>query len=70
MKFKDNLIDIYYGEHVKESSEPFQNILMMPTISDVNTVEEWRLVVGDILFNVMAMLIGMQLLLIGWPGLF
>jgi len=47
-KFKDNLINIYYEEHVKESPEPSQNILMMPTISDVSTVEEWRLVAGDI----------------------
>ncbi|KAH1132505.1 hypothetical protein GYH30_011382 [Glycine max] len=47
-KFKDNLINIYYEEHVKESPEPPQNILMMPTISDVSTVEEWRLVAGDI----------------------
>ncbi|KAF7840411.1 Alpha/Beta hydrolase fold [Senna tora] len=47
-KFNDNNINIYYEEHVKDGAEPSQNILLMPTISDVSTVEEWRLVARDI----------------------
>ncbi|RDY12223.1 hypothetical protein CR513_03004, partial [Mucuna pruriens] len=66
-KFKDNLVNIYYEEHVKESQEPSQNILMMPTISDVSTVEEWRLVAGDIVRrngNV-----NWRATIVDWPGL-
>ncbi|KAG2407728.1 uncharacterized protein HKW66_Vig0025500 [Vigna angularis] len=66
-KFKDNLINIYYEEHVKESPEPSQNILMMPTISDVSTVEEWRLVAGDIVQrNGNA---NWRATIVDWPGL-
>ncbi|KAK7330360.1 hypothetical protein VNO77_24552 [Canavalia gladiata] len=66
-KFKDNFINIYYEEHVKESSEPSQNILMMPTISDVSTVEEWRVVAEDIVQrngNV-----NWRATIVDWPGL-
>ncbi|KAL2321988.1 hypothetical protein Fmac_026367 [Flemingia macrophylla] len=66
-KFKDNVINIYYEEHAKESPEPSQNILMMPTISDVSTVEEWRLVAGDIAQrngNV-----NWRATIVDWPGL-
>lgn len=66
-KFKDNSINIYYEEHVKETEEPSQNILMMPTISDVSTVEEWRLVAGDIVQrdgNV-----NCRATIVDWPGL-
>jgi len=66
-KFKDNVINIYYEEHVKESPEPSQNILMMPTISDVSTVEEWRSVAGDIVQrNGNA---NWRATIVDWPGL-
>ncbi|KEH15849.1 putative alpha/Beta hydrolase [Medicago truncatula] len=66
-KFKDNLINIYYEEHVKESSEPSQNILMMPTISDVSTVEEWRLVAEDIAQRSGS--VNYRTTIVDWPGL-
>ncbi|XP_010532221.1 PREDICTED: uncharacterized protein LOC104808268 [Tarenaya hassleriana] len=66
-KFKENSINIYYEEHEKEGSESSKNILMIPTISDVSTVEEWRSVARDIVqrdggFNWRATIVD-------WPGL-
>ncbi|GAB2223814.1 hypothetical protein Droror1_Dr00004555 [Drosera rotundifolia] len=46
--FGDNSISVYYEEHEKEGSQPSKNILMVPTISDVSTVEEWRSVAKDL----------------------
>ncbi|CAK9138098.1 unnamed protein product [Ilex paraguariensis] len=66
-KFKDNLIDIYYEEHEKESTEPAKNILMVPTISDVSTVEEWRLVAKDIVKRDGK--VNWRATIIDWPGL-
>ncbi|XP_027331832.1 uncharacterized protein LOC113847138 [Abrus precatorius] len=66
-KFKENSVNIYYEEHGKESSESSQDILMMPTISDVSTVEEWRLVAEDIVQrngNV-----NWRATIVDWPGL-
>ncbi|CAI8610050.1 unnamed protein product [Vicia faba] len=66
-KLKDNLVNIYYEEHVKESREPSQNILMMPTISDVSTVEEWRLVAQDIAQRNGS--VNYRATIVDWPGL-
>nr|AFK36940.1 unknown [Lotus japonicus] len=66
-KFKDNSVNIYYEEHVKESTEPYQNILMMPTISDVSTVEEWRSVAGDIAQRNGSR--NWRATIVDWPGL-
>ncbi|KAK7330363.1 hypothetical protein VNO77_24555 [Canavalia gladiata] len=66
-KFKNNSINFYYEEHIKERSEPSQNILMMPTIFDVSTVEEWRVVAEDIVQrngNV-----NWRANIVDWPGL-
>jgi len=52
---------------VKESSEPSQNILMMPTISDVSTVEEWRLVAEDIAQRNGS--VNYRTTIVDWPGL-
>ncbi|KAK9684556.1 hypothetical protein RND81_10G218000 [Saponaria officinalis] len=65
--FGDKSIGIYYEEHETKGSKPDKNILMIPTISDVSTVEEWSLVALDILQrdggeNLRAMLVD-------WPGL-
>ena len=65
-KFKDNNINIYYEEHVKEQ-EPSHNILLMPTISDVSTVEEWRLVAGDIVQRDGK--VKCRATIVDWPGL-
>uniref|UniRef100_A0A164XKX0 AB hydrolase-1 domain-containing protein n=1 Tax=Daucus carota subsp. sativus TaxID=79200 RepID=A0A164XKX0_DAUCS len=66
-KFKENSINIYYEEHEKESTEPTKNILMIPTISDVSTVEEWRLVAKDIVQQVGK--VNWRATIIDWPGL-
>ncbi|KAL6997315.1 hypothetical protein U1Q18_007441 [Sarracenia purpurea var. burkii] len=66
-KFKDTSINIYYEEHKKESTDPTKNILMIPTISDVSTVEEWRSVAKDIIQRVGK--INWQATIVDWPGL-
>ncbi|KAI9086424.1 hypothetical protein K1719_031508 [Acacia pycnantha] len=66
-KFKDNNISIYYEEHVKDDAEPSQNILIMPTISDVSTVEEWRSVAGDIVQRDGK--VNWRATIVDWPGL-
>lgn len=66
-KFNDKSISIYLEEHAKEGSQPSKNMLMIPTISDVSTVEEWSLVASDILQRD-----GNEYLkatLVDWPGL-
>lgn len=52
---------------MKESSEPSQNILMMPTISDVSTVEEWRLVAEDLAQRNGS--VNYRTTIVDWPGL-
>jgi len=47
-KFENKPVNIYYEEHEQEVAENVKNILMIPTISDVSTVEEWRVVAKDI----------------------
>lgn len=66
-KFKDNSINIYYEEHERESPDPPKNILMIPTISDVSTVEEWRLVAQDIVQRVGK--VNWRATIVDWPGL-
>lgn len=66
-KFKDNSINIYYEEFGKGSNEPTKNILLIPTISDVSTVEEWRLVAKDIVQR--AGKVNWQATIVDWPGL-
>nr|KJB23740.1 hypothetical protein B456_004G112200 [Gossypium raimondii] len=66
-KFKDNVIDVYYEEHEHESTGSQKNILMMPTISDVSTVEEWRGVAKDILER--SGKLNLRATIVDWPGL-
>lgn len=66
-KFKDTVINIYYEEHEKESTVPTKNILMIPTISDVSTVEEWRTVAKDIVQR--GGEVNWRATIIDWPGL-
>ncbi|ERM94471.1 uncharacterized protein LOC18422219 [Amborella trichopoda] len=47
-KYQDNPINVYFEEHKGKKPEPSKRILMLPTISDVSTVEEWRAVASDI----------------------
>jgi hypothetical protein len=63
-KFENEPVNIYYEEHKQETTENVNNILMIPTISVVSTVE-WRVVVKDIVggkkenYNT----------IVDWPGL-
>lgn len=66
-KFKDTSVKIYYEEHEKESTGPTKNILMIPTISDVSTVEEWRSVAKDIIQRVGK--VNWRATIVDWPGL-
>lgn len=52
---------------MKESPDPPKNILMMPTISDVSTVEEWRSVARDIVQRVGE--VNWRATIVDWPGL-
>lgn len=66
-KFKDNTISIYYEEYKKKSSQPNKNILFIPTISDVSTVEEWRLVAQGLIQRDASL--NWQVTIVDWPGL-
>lgn len=66
-KFKDNSVNIYYEELGKESNEHTKNILMIPTISDVSTVEEWRLVAKDVVQREGN--VNWRATIVDWPGL-
>ncbi|KAJ0049504.1 hypothetical protein Pint_16109 [Pistacia integerrima] len=66
-KFKDSSINIYYEEHERESSDSTKNILMIPTISDVSTVEEWRSVAKDIAQRDGK--VNWRATIVDWPGL-
>ncbi|XP_015868063.2 uncharacterized protein LOC107405509 [Ziziphus jujuba] len=66
-KFKDNTINIYYEEHEKYNNDSSKNILMVPTISDVSTVEEWRSVARDIVQRVGKF--NWRATIVDWPGL-
>ncbi|KAL9227364.1 hypothetical protein vseg_003060 [Gypsophila vaccaria] len=65
--FGDKSIGIYYEEHEKKGFKPDNNVLMIPTISDVSTVEEWSLVASDILERDGSE--NLRAMLVDWPGL-
>ncbi|XP_016450804.2 uncharacterized protein LOC107775567 [Nicotiana tabacum] len=66
-KYKDNSVNIYYEEHDKGSDEPCKNVLLIPTISDVSTVEEWRSVAKDIAGR--SGKVNYRTTIVDWPGL-
>ncbi|KAI6683101.1 hypothetical protein NL676_029014 [Syzygium grande] len=66
-KFKDNDINIHYEKHESESFDDSKDILMVPTVSDVSTVEEWRLVAKDIVERVGK--VNWHATIVDWPGL-
>ncbi|KAG5227164.1 alpha/beta-hydrolase superfamily protein [Salix suchowensis] len=65
MEIPGQVLTIYYEEHGKESPEPTKNILMLPSISDVSTVEEWRSVAGNIVQRVGK--INWRAVIVDWP---
>ncbi|KAJ4812789.1 alpha/beta-Hydrolases superfamily protein [Rhynchospora pubera] len=66
-KFDGNSVNVYYEEHSGKSSENVKNILMVPTISDVSTVEEFRTVAKDIVDREGS--INFRATIVDWPGL-
>ncbi|KAK4782454.1 hypothetical protein SAY86_016556 [Trapa natans] len=66
-KYKENFINIHYEEHGKDGADTSKTILMIPTISDVSTVEEWRSVAQDIVQRESK--VNWQATIVDWPGL-
>ncbi|TVU09514.1 hypothetical protein EJB05_42994 [Eragrostis curvula] len=66
-KFENQPVNIYYEEHEQETGEDVKNILMIPTISDVSTVKEWRVVAKDIVGRKGEL--GYRATIVDWPGL-
>lgn len=66
-KFKDNLVNIYYEEYESQSADPPKDILMIPTISDVSTVEEWRIVARELVQKDSK--VNWRATIVDWPGL-
>lgn len=68
----DNSVNIYYEEHTNESNntekqQPTKNLLLIPTISDVSTVEEWRTVAKVIVG--LDENVNYKATIVDWPGL-
>lgn len=66
-KYRDATFNIHYEKFEKDGSEPSMNILLVPTISDVSTVDEWRSVAKDIVERDGK--ISWQATIVDWPGL-
>ncbi|KAJ8647012.1 hypothetical protein MRB53_000035 [Persea americana] len=66
-KFQDNSVNIYYEEHEGDRSKNSKSILMIPTISDVSSVEEWREVAIDITAREGE--VNWRAIIVDWPGL-
>ncbi|CAH9092576.1 unnamed protein product [Cuscuta europaea] len=66
-KYKENSVNIYYEAYEMEKDGYSMDILMMPTISDVSTVEEWRSVAEDIVGRDGAS--SYRATIVDWPGL-
>ncbi|KAM3275603.1 hypothetical protein ACQJBY_044144 [Aegilops geniculata] len=65
--FEDKPVSVYYEEHEQGTAEKVKNILMIPTISDVSTVEEWRVVAKDIVTRKGEL--SYRATIVDWPGL-
>lgn len=68
----DNSVNIYYEEHTNEDKntekqQPTKNLLLIPTISDVSTVEEWRIVAKEIVERDEN--VNYKATIVDWPGL-
>nr|CAD1826436.1 unnamed protein product [Ananas comosus var. bracteatus] len=65
--FEGNAVNVYYEKHEQETGENVKNILMIPTISDVSTVEEWRSVAKDLVAREGE--VHCRATIVDWPGL-
>ncbi|PIN23918.1 putative hydrolase/acyltransferase (alpha/beta hydrolase superfamily) [Handroanthus impetiginosus] len=68
-KFDGNSVNIHFEKFEKDGpiDQPRKNILMVPTISDVSTVEEWRIVAEEIVGKNVG--INWSATIVDWPGL-
>ncbi|PKA66635.1 hypothetical protein AXF42_Ash003290 [Apostasia shenzhenica] len=66
-RFQDKFVNIYFEEHERESREKAKSILLIPTISDVSTVEEWRDVAKEIVAREGN--VSWRATIVDWPGL-
>eukprot|EP01018_Ginkgo_biloba_P028597 Gb_32871 [translate_table: standard] len=66
-RFEDNPVKIYFEEYKESNSAPCKDILMIPTISDVSTAEEWRVVAENLLTREGAT--DWRAIIVDWPGL-
>ncbi|GER27140.1 alpha/beta-Hydrolases superfamily protein [Striga asiatica] len=70
-KFGGNSVDIHFERLEKDgggaAARPRKDILLVPTISDVSTVEEWRVVAEEIVGRESA--INWSATIVDWPGL-
>ncbi|RRT63892.1 hypothetical protein B296_00017144 [Ensete ventricosum] len=65
--FDGNSVNVYYEEHEGKIAANDKHILMIPTISDVSTVEEWRTVAKDIVEREGD--VRCRATIVDWPGL-
>ncbi|KAG8388684.1 hypothetical protein BUALT_Bualt02G0151000 [Buddleja alternifolia] len=67
-KFEGNSVNIHFERLENGGADhPRKNILMVPTISDVSTVEEWRIVAEEIVKKNGG--INWSATIVDWPGL-
>ncbi|EYU24376.1 hypothetical protein ABFS82_04G157800 [Erythranthe guttata] len=69
-KFEGNSVNIHFERLESDggaADRPRKNILMVPTISDVSTVEEWRLVAEEIVGKNGG--VNWSATIVDWPGL-
>ncbi|KAK6153406.1 hypothetical protein DH2020_013045 [Rehmannia glutinosa] len=68
-KFEGNSVNIHFERLEKDGAadQPRKDILLVPTISDVSTVEEWRLVAEEIVGKESG--INWSATIVDWPGL-
>ncbi|GFP95532.1 hypothetical protein PHJA_001697500 [Phtheirospermum japonicum] len=70
-KFEGNSVNIHFERLEKEggaaANQPRKDILLVPTISDVSTVEEWRVVAEEIMGK--DSVNNWSATIVDWPGL-
>ncbi|CAM6100670.1 unnamed protein product [Calypogeia fissa] len=64
-KFEGNAIGVYYKEYVQSGMNPKQTILMLPTLSDVSTTDEWQ----EVAEGLLAVDRPYKIVVVDWPGL-
>ncbi|CAA6665182.1 unnamed protein product [Spirodela intermedia] len=66
-RFEEQSVNVYYEEHGEAGTGSSKTVLMIPTISDVSTVEEWRAVARDIVGR--GGETNWRAVIVDWPGL-